>query len=232
VKRLAVFVEGYTEVLFLKNLISQIILRKKVSIRAIRILGGTNTPRRTEVLVADGTDTEAEYYVLIVDCTGDETVKTRILEEHESLTKGGYSLIIGIRDVFPQFSANEIPRLEQGLRTHVRTSLTPVIFILAVMEVEAWFLAEHTHFAKLKPPLTAAEIQQNLGFNPEKDDMALRAEPASDLNSCYALRGETYKKGDENGPISMLNYDEIYLETQSRFTHLSRLIASIDSFFS
>ncbi|OWK45365.1 hypothetical protein FRUB_01696 [Fimbriiglobus ruber] len=51
--------------------------------------------------------------MLIVDCGGDHQVKSRILEEHENLTKTSYQKIVGIRDVRPDFTSADIPRLEK-----------------------------------------------------------------------------------------------------------------------
>ena len=46
------------------------------------------------------------------------------------------------------------------------------------MEIEAWFLAEHTHFAKISPTITRDAIFSALRFDPEKDDLQARPTPA------------------------------------------------------
>jgi hypothetical protein len=66
-------------------------------------------------------------------------------------------------------------------RTFIRTSLIPVDFVLAVMEIEAWFLAETTHYARIDPAITMAAIKSTLGFDPENDDLQRRPSPAEDL---------------------------------------------------
>jgi hypothetical protein len=113
-KRLAVFVEGYTEVVFVERLIEEIAGHNRVQIEHRQIRGGSSTPRIVRQISASS-PTGQKYYVLLFDCGGDSQVKTRILEEHENLTKNGYSRVIGIRDVRPTFSYGEIARLESSL---------------------------------------------------------------------------------------------------------------------
>src|SRR5207244_3102682 len=127
------------------------------------------------------------------DCGGDGGVKSRILEEYSNLAKSGYKALVGLRDA-PKLRA-DIPHLQRGLPKGVPMDPVPVVFVLAIMEIEAWFLAEHTHFPKIDKKLTSALIQAELGFDPSTDDMRLRDWPAQDLNAAYQLVGERYQKG-------------------------------------
>jgi hypothetical protein len=61
------------------------------------------------------------------------------------------------------------------------------------MEVEAWFIAEHTHFQRIEQSLTVEFILDNLGIDIRSDAEAL-PHPAADLNSIYELVGRTYDK--------------------------------------
>lgn len=227
--RLAVFVEGYTEVVFVKKLIEEI-AGNKVQIEHREIRGGSRTRRTMALIEATKPETGLKYFVLLMDCGGDDLVKTRILEEHDNLTKKGYSRIIGIRDVRPKFSHADIPRLEANLPKYVKTSLIPVQFILAIMEIEAWFLAETTHYPKLDPAITVVAIKTILGFDPESDDMQQRLAPADDLNNCYAIGGKTYVKHRAKDTVDALDYALIYMEIWKKFKYLGLLIGSIETF--
>jgi hypothetical protein len=227
--RLAVFVEGYTEAVFVKKLIEEIAGQNKVLIEYKKIRGGRTTPRRMWALKASK-PTGEEYYVLLLDCGGDDLVKTRIQEEHDNLTKKGYSRLIGIRDVRPTFTHEDIPKLEAGLPKYIKTSLAPVVFILSIMEIEARFLAEATHFPRIEPSITVAAIRANLGFDPENDSMEQRLRPADDLNACYALGGKAYLKHQAKITVDALDYALIYTELRSRIVYLDRLISVIDAF--
>ena len=156
--------------------------------------GGSASPTSIRIIKAAKHSTGQKYYVLIVDCGSDDSVKTRIRDQHQNLSASGYSRVIGIRDVRPQIAYADIPRLEANLPRYISTSLIPVKFILAIMETEAWFLAESTHFSRIDPAITISAIKSNLGFDPENDSMELRPNPAVDLNDCYHIGGKSYKK--------------------------------------
>lgn len=228
-KRLAVFVEGYTEVLFIEKLVVEIAGINNVVIEKNRISGGSNVPKTIIQLEAKKNITNEKYYVLIVDCGGDHQVKARINEEHENLTKAGYQKILGIRDVRPDYSLPEIPKLEEGLRKYIKTKLIPVDFILAVMEIESWFLAEHNHFKEIDSSLTTEKILHSLGFNPELDDLTTRQEPRSDMEKIYGLAGKIYTKPAKD-TINVLDYARIYTDLPARFEHLEKLMQNIDDF--
>lgn len=228
--RLAVFVEGYTEVVFVEKLIEEIAGQHKVLIEHREIRGGSTTRRTMGLIKAAKPNTGQKYYVLLVDCGGDELVKARIHEEHENLTKKGYSRLIGIRDVRPKFTHADIPKLEASLPKYIKTSFAPVTFILAIMEIEAWFLAEATHYSRIEPSITVAAIKENLRFDPENDDMQQRFCPADDLNACYAIGGKVYVKHRAKDTVDALDYAFIYTDLRSKINYLDRLISVIDAF--
>ena len=228
--KLAIFVEGYTEIVFVEKLIEEIAGKNKVLIEHRKIRGGSKTRRTMRVIKAAKPHTGQTYYVLLVDCGGDDLVKSRIQEEHANLTRNGYSKLIGIRDVRPKFSHGDISKLEAGLLKYIKTSLIPVTFILAILEIEAWFLTEATHYPRIEPSITVSAIKTNLGFDPENDDMEQRLYPADDLNACYAIGGKTYVKHDAKITVDALDYALIYTELRGKIGYLSHLISAIDAF--
>ena len=165
-----------------------------------------------------------------MDCGGDRQVKTRILDEHENLTRSGYTKIIGMRDVRPEFTYEQVPLLEIGLRKYIKTSLIPIEFILAIMEIEAWFLAEINHYQSIDPSITVPAIKATLGFDPEVDDLALRTNPTDDLNAAYMLGGKKYVKNQVATTIDAIDYPSVYLELQYKIAYLKRLGDSLEGF--
>ena len=159
--KIAVFVEGYTEVVFVEKLIEEIAGQNQVLIEKREIRGGSNARRTMALVQAARPANGHRYFAMIVDCGGDRQVKSRIVEEHERLTRANYASIVGLRDVRPDFTRADIPRLVAGLRQRIRTALCPVEFVLAVMEIEAWFLAEASHFARVDPAITPAAIRRS-----------------------------------------------------------------------
>lgn len=229
-RKLAVFVEGYSELLFVDKLFEHVAGTHNVSIEHRNIRGGSTVPRRSTMLKAGNVAVPAQkYFVLIFDCGSDEQVKTRIMEEHPTLTAAGYEHIIGIRDVRPRFELHEVPKLRSGLRTAIKTKLAPVTFVLSVMEFETWLLAESTHFQRIDPAITLAAVQAAIGCDVSTGDLSTRQDPAADLRTCYQLAGKQYAKGD---PVSIgaLDFAEVYLNLPARISDVAALVAQVDAF--
>lgn len=151
-------------------------------------------------------------------------------EEYPLLAGSGYSKIACIRDVYPDFTASEIPDLEKGLPLFVRTKPIVVDFILSIMEVEAWFLAEYSHFPRIDATITVPAIIAACGFDPVNDDMQLRPTPAKDMKDCYAIGGKTYDKGNAQATADALDYAHVYVGLVDKFPYLKRLCDIIVAF--
>jgi hypothetical protein len=192
VSRVAIFTEGETEQLFVEWLVRELAGAVPLQIEMLARRGESSVRRRLRI-VRSGTEPPPQFYFLIVDCGSDGGVKSRIIEEYDNLVRTGYSSIVGLRDA-PKVRAN-IPRLRTELLKDVNQVPASVVFVLAIMEIESWFLSEHTHFERIHEGLTPVLIQQSLGFDPRNDDMRLRDRPASDLNEAYQLVGKHYHKG-------------------------------------
>jgi len=232
-KKIAFFVEGLTEQYFIENLLKEVFNQNKLAIQVKKIKGGSKIPITiTEISSPTLTDL-IEYYVLIFDCGGESTVKSYILDQRESLIKSGYSKIVGILDVFPNFSRTEIHDLRYGLNYKVPQKEVSIKFVISIMEIEAWFLAEEIHFSKINALLTADYIEKNYGFNPSTYNTELRDEPANDLNNIYQLVGECYSKNkiSISKTVEALDYSNVYFKIPSRITSLKELITEIDEIF-
>jgi hypothetical protein len=228
--KLAVFVEGYTEVLFVDKLIEEIAGKANVTIEHKSISGGSRARRKIETIKAARRNGNERYYVLIVNCGGDRQVKSRIIEEHQNLTERRFSSIVGLRDVRPDFAHADIPKLERSLQMHIKTKLIPVRFILAVLEIEAWFLAEATHFERIDPAITVAVIKSTLGFDPQNEDMQQRLAPADDLDKCYAIGSKRYEKRESATTVEALDFGLIYCDLRDRIPYLGQLIGHVEQF--
>lgn len=232
-RKMAIFVEGRTELEFDSKLIEEIASTKAVTIESRKIRGGSRVPRtcqRIAVKQAGQIGQTSTHYFMLYDCGNDELPKSRMIEEYPSLSSSGYTKIICHRDVAPDYLHSEIPRLEQGLPYGVRTVPIRVTFILSVMEIEAWFLAEHRHFEKIDPSLSVSTISAALGFDPSNDDMQLRTSPAQDLHNCYSLVGKCYSKYNSQSTIDAIDTAAVYVEVATKFSYLSKLCQEIIDF--
>jgi hypothetical protein len=233
-KKLAVFVEGQTEQLFIDKLITEIAGTHTIAIEKRKLTGGSRSRASQVLLWASAPDPGHKYFVLIIDCSADNRVKSDIRDNYNSLVSSGYSAIIGIRDVFPEFNQADINKLRSGLNYCLKTKPIRVVFALGVMEIETWFICEHTHFGRLHSALTTAYIKANLGFDPSVDDIQLRPSPSADLDAIYNLVGQRYKKDRRNIQLTVnrLDYGFLYFSVLHRLPDLNMLVESINAFLS
>ena len=234
-KRIAFFVEGQTEQFFINKLLREIAGQKNIAINLFQLRGGASKPKQ-EIFVPQAytNPVNPNYEALIYDCGNDDKVKSDILDNIANLAASGYSEIIGIRDLFP-LPIQDLVKLERGLRflpTHLSPLPMPYSIIVAVHEVEAWFLAACTHFECIDTRLTTHFIETNMSFNPCVDDMTLLIEPAETLKNVYQLVGKSYNKKRNNveRTVECLDYAEIYVSLRHKITKLNELINKIDTF--
>lgn len=232
-KKLAIFVEGQTEQIFAEALVLEVAGAKNVIVEKRKAVGGATARRRIRLIEAVGVPTDQRYFVLIVDCGSDGSVRSDIGEQYDSLVRQGYQRIIGIRDVYP-FAHSEIPKLERGFRYKLKTSPITVDLVFAVMEIEAWFLSEYTHFERFHVGLTPERIRLALGFDPSLDDMESRPHPAADLHDVYALVGRAYKKTRSHvqRTVDLLDYANLYCNLAGKISSLGFLVSHLDAFLS
>lgn len=232
-KKIAFFVEGQTEQIFVTHLIQEILGSDGVTVLLKKISGGTNAPKK-EFIRSYSISRDAEFVVLIYDCGADNRVKTEILENIESLKEGGYSCIIGVRDLYP-LSIDELPRLEKGLKFlpyAYRDMKDPFDIVVAVREVETWFLAETRHFQKIDKRLTGKFIEKRLGFNPYVVNPVTREHPSDDLNRIYKLVGRSYTKKywQVERLMKKLDFKHIRYDISHQLESLNLLVECINQF--
>lgn len=233
-KKLAIFVEGQTEQLFVEKLVTEIAGKHQLQIEKFKAHGGKQSPRRLSQLTATQPVNDTRYYVQIVDCAGDGRVASDVRDNYAGLVSSEFSGIIGLRDVAPDFTREEVPRLLQRLHFGIKTKPIQVVFVLSVMEIEAWFLAEHTHLRRLCDTVDCTTISRHIGFDITSFDVDMRPRPSEDLSTIYKLMGLTYDKSRDvvQQTVNVLEYERVYLELPKRVPGLVPLIQAIDSFLS
>jgi hypothetical protein len=226
-RKLAIFVEGLTERILVKHMLQAVLDKHKIAIQTVKITGGKNVRMSFTVMKAAHVSRATDYYVLVYDCGGETNVKGYLMSQREKLVASGYKMILGLRDVYPNFTRDDIPKLRRGLNYKVPQRGARTQLRLAVMETEAWFLGEYRHLKKVSRKLTPEYVEKHLGFNPKTGNMEEREHPTEDLAAIYRLAGHDYtKKRDRlNAIVSKLDFQY--------FTHgLSDKMPSLDSFLS
>jgi hypothetical protein len=180
-RKLAIFCEGQTEQIFLENLISEIAEKKSIIFHSKKLADkGLITLKEKQ-----GKNESARYFVLIVDCGNDEKVKSAVLDQREALQRNGYHLLLGVRDLYPS-RLSDLKTVKSKLKYGVPTAGLPTHILLAVAEIEAWFLQEYKHYAKIKSQLDYRKFKTNFGFDPLTESAETVPAPAALLHEIYA----------------------------------------------
>lgn len=232
-KKLAVFVEGQTEQIFVKRLIEEIAGAKKVHFHLLRGVGGKRQPRRfLQMSTRESLNgPHGGYYVMIFDSQNDGRVASDIRERYDGLVEKGYVGVVGLRDVHPQ-PRSAIAKIRTRMAYGIKTKPIKVEYVLSVMEVESWFMAEWSHFLRLDSRLSFDWISSVLGADPSVCDVEAIDRPALELDKIYSLAGIRYDKRRDvvQKTVDILDYEEIYLRLSQRLESLGVLIQAIDRF--
>ncbi len=217
----------------MERLIQEMAGPRNVHIDAVRAHGGGRILRRNwQEIHASRPTRQAEYYILISESMSDSRVLTDIRDNYHSLSGQQFSPIVGIRDVYP-LRAADVPTIRADFINLVPPGPIVPDLILEVMEIEAWFIAEHTHFPRMDANLSHAVVSAHLGYDPSTHDVETIAHPCGDLRSVYALAGLGYNKSRRHTErtVNELMYENIYENVKVRIADLDRFIGLIDSFF-
>jgi len=241
-KKIAFYVEGLTEQFFINKLLIEIAGQKNIEIE-LRQFQGANKGYKTDIYPKTTSQpVSPKHHALILDCVGDGGVKPRILEDYKRLFSKGYSEIIGLLDLYPKTDLAKFEKeLINGTIKNGRIITQPLPIntdiVVAVNEVESWFLSECTHFTCINNILTNSLIISNMGFDPCTDDMTLRPHPAMDLHTIYQLANQSYmnsngkkRKNRIERTVECLDYTDIYITLRYKITKLNQLISKIDRF--
>ena len=245
-KKIAIFVEGQTERMFMSKLLQEIAGYKNITLEVYKVEGDRNNRRITRLTpsISKTLDTTS-FFAILYDCGSESHVVSDIKNQYVSLCKSNYEKIIGIRDLFPK-ELNDQDLLDKSIRANIKSYLKRLLIqdksakmidiniILAVMEIEAWFLAEWTHFVRINKCLTTDFIFENLDLDLMNIEVEQIKHPSQDLNNIYQLIGCNYdKKGKQvTHIVENLDYELIYLTLPSKIKQLQKLVDEINSFFS
>lgn len=232
-RKLAIFVEGLTEQILVRRMLQSVLDRNRVAVQAVKITGGHSVRMSFTVMRAAHVDKLTEYYVLIYDCGGETNVKSYLVAHRSKLVSNGYSMVLGLRDVYPNFERQEVPKLWKGLNQQLPQRGATTRIYLAIMETEAWFLGEYRHLRRVSGKLTPAYIERQFGFNPQTENMEDRDHPSQDLKAIYQSVGHDYtKKRDRlNAVISKLDFHHFTHGLAEKMSSLGHFVEGLESFF-
>ncbi len=229
-KKLAIFVEGQTEQLFVERLLKDIAGERHISIDSTKAHGGKTCPRTFTTINAAGLNGE-RYYALIYDSSCDSRVVSDILEKYWSLVAEGYTSILGLRDLHPLLLA-DLGEVKAAMDRILSTDPVRSQVIVAVMEIEAWFVAEDSHFAQIDSRLDAACVRRILTDRGEDVAIENISQPSKTLNAIYSSASRHYTKDRKkiSSIVDRLDTARLYLQLSKEIASLQELCRCIDDF--
>jgi hypothetical protein len=107
------------------------------------------------------------------------------------------------------------------------------LLILAALEIEAWFIADYSHFPRINRTLTPRNVKRALGIDIINQSVESIAEPATLLNDIYALRGLSYTKSaaDATRTVAALDLNFLLDELPTLAPNFAPLRAELVEFF-
>ncbi|MCK4880699.1 MAG: DUF4276 family protein [Bacteroidales bacterium] len=232
-RKLAIFVEGLTEQILVRQLLQAVLDQNRIAIQTIKITGGHNVRMSFTVMRAAHVERQTDYYIMVYDCGGETNVKGYLMAHRDKLVSSGYTMIMGLRDVYPNFQRDEVPKLLRGLNYRLPQKRAATQIYLAVMETEAWFLGEYRHLEKVSGKLTPQYIEKHLGFNPRTENMEERERPSADMKAAYQLVGHDYtKKRDRlNAVVRKLDFNYFTHALAHKMPSLGTFVDGLGIFF-
>ncbi|EMJ3470023.1 TPA: DUF4276 family protein [Vibrio harveyi] len=230
-KKLAIFVEGQTEQVFVHRLINEIAGRKNLTVRLDQLQGGAKSERTISKVEVYDSEENVEYFVLVRDSATDSRVLSDVQESLEKLKENGFEKVIGLRDLYP-LPIDKLPRVEQAISRVLSEPVLPAKIVVAVREIETWFLSETAHFGNIDEKLTLELIKEKLSLDFQNLNFEDIEHPSDTLHEIYQLVGKAYKKSKRHvdRTVDALDYENVYLVLQGTLASLGLLVSEIDSF--
>lgn len=202
-RKLAVFVEGQTELIFVREFLKQWYTYDStiIGFDCYNLLAN----EFCDAAYKYGSE-ESENYYMLVNVGNDKSVLSKILARLTYLINQGYQLVIGLRDMYSKQYVQDAGGHvidESIIQKHidaVRDVLdgtaegNRVNFHFAIMEVEAWLLGMHDYLMSVDKRLTSGYIQDSLGVDLSEDPEKTFVHPSVDLDRIYGLVGKKYDK--------------------------------------
>jgi hypothetical protein len=146
------------------------------------------------------------------------------------LREESFSLVIGIRDVYPE---TDLEKLRKYLYYDISSQQNIATkIILAINEVESWFIAEETHFQKISKKLTMKAVNSIAKIDVSKESTESIPHPSFTLKQIYISGGTTYDKSAEKvqRTVDTLDYTNLCQNVRKRNGSLNELLSCLEGF--
>lgn len=217
-KKIAIFVEGQGELLFVRNMIGHLFEDVAYSFECMLLKSNSfeNVPYNHE-------NPKAEVFFRIINASNDEKVVSVIKEREQGLINQGFDKVIGLRDVYSKkyrdlsgkkIDKNLIEKFIKGAENSLADVSDPnkVSLHFSIMEVEAWWISMYSLLEKIHEGLTADKIKDSRGYCIKNQDVEeVIYHPAAELTEIMKMVGLEYgkKASDVEKIISEMDFLDI-----------------------
>jgi hypothetical protein len=232
-KKLAIFVEGPTEEVFVEKLLIEFARQNSIIFEIKRLSGGKGCPRVPKILKSQALTNETDYYILIYTSCTDNRVLSDYIYEYNNLVKNGYNAILALRDLYPR-NYEDLSKIESNINNALKRVNLPNNIHIAIREIETWFLGEYTHFNKISSSINLKSINSKTGYLfPLTEYEKTILTPAKTLHDIYSLVGYAYKKRDKQvqRTVHSIDYEKFYIDVRGQIPSLDKFLKELDLFF-
>ena len=189
--KIGFFVEGQTERIFLEKLIHEYLTPPKFDLESVRSEGDGIVTIRKPIK-----HKEAEVYILIHEAVGGERVVGALVSRAEKMIdEAQFNCLIALRDLFPTPFCKKKDVIQSVQNIFNQYSFSKNLkHVLAIMEIEAWFLADYKMFEKIDTQLTPVFINKAMDIDIINENPESFEHPAAMIDRIFRLIGQRYKK--------------------------------------
>ena len=205
-RKTAIFVEGQTELIFVREYLLRFFEYQNIDLQCRTLF----SDGKYESAEYNAPNAEAGFHFQIINVGGDTAVLSRLLKREDHLWKAGYEKIIGLRDMFTEAYLNLSRTIDAKINARFLAASQKAInerashpekisLCFAIMETEAWMLGMLEVFEKIDKKLTPAFIKEQLKIDLENiDPEAAFFQPSKNMDEVFQLVGKSYgkKKGE------------------------------------
>lgn len=201
--KIAVFVEGQTELVFVREFLKMWYGYDANEIGFSCYSLHSNQYHDTSYSL--GSEDSSNYYI-IVNVGNDNSVLSKVIARVGYLRNKGYQMVIGLRDMYSKMYVQDVKNHkinDKVTQDHIsdvkgylkKEKLDDFVDIhFAIMEIEAWFLGMPHFFEGLSESLTKDNIESKVGINIDDDPEKTYFHPAVVVNKIYRIEGKQYDK--------------------------------------
>ena len=227
--KISIFVEGAGEAIFLWELAKHVLAEKNAKIVTWFENGGRRFQRvpmdEKELVLGTGRD----LYLQIVNSANEDLVVEDAIKNSPGLAAANFSQIVVVRDVAPNISRADIPKLREGISNSLRGSPVPTLVVLEIMEFEAWLLSMADYYHRIDQRLTREAITESIGVFPSSANCHEFDRPSDILEEIMAIADINAIKSRSvvTEIIRAFDFDVLVNERAPQIDDLNNLIASV-----